>query len=103
MIKIIFRVSAIGVMLLAILGIMVLLGSPIWWLALPMAVCAYMIFTLVLKTLFKTAMLVPFKMKGAVLHGAQLTVHGIEVSEPPSFDDDEEEDEFEESFTRAEK
>lgn len=70
MIKMMFRVSAIGVMFLAILGIMTLLGSPIWWLALPMAVCAYMLFTLVLKTLLKTAFLVPFKMKGAVLRGA---------------------------------
>ncbi len=94
MIKMMFRVSAIGIMFLAILGIMTLLGSPIWWLALPMAVCAYMMLILVLKTLFKTAVLVPFKMKGAVLRGARFTVHCVELAEPPSLD--EEEDEYDE-------
>ncbi len=92
MITMIFRLGTIGMLFLAILGTMTLLGSPIWWLALPLAVCVYMICTLVLKKLFATAFMIPFKMKGAVLHGARLTIHAIEPSERPtcSYDDGEE-------------
>lgn len=104
MLKWAFRILVIGFLTLAIGGLAALLGHSQWLLALALGISAYFLGGFALKTFASRAFLVPFKLKGQVLQGAELRVHGIEPAAAPpqdSYEDDDEDDDEEPATPRA--
>jgi membrane protein implicated in regulation of membrane protease activity len=76
----ILRTLAIGTLFLAIAGAQSLLHAGVpWWGSLAAAAAIYFVAAFAAKRLFFRAVTAPFKAKGAVLRGAKLVVHSVEV------------------------
>lgn len=80
----IFRILVVGALTLMIGGIQSFFGEAIWWLALLTAAALYYGESFLVKRAFMQLVLTPFKMKGAVLRGAEAVVHSVSPADPPA-------------------